>query len=550
LNIVKAQVPFTLLVSVRQVETGDVIKSDCFSPGGQKVAREGDRVDDDLIRRLRNMNVRQVWVERTLPEWMSPAEAKQRGFDMEERHNVSPLHYQVLVNFQGTLSSDGIDRLLNLFENRLDSLTHSQKSELNKIRNDFEQIRGDESQLKQKINELNDQQLREAYNSLLSSARPQSFDPSDIKDGKPGLGRRIRSYLEVLQKVNTRLSDLVLELSDEEIESLVQLDEVDTYGETSNFIDSFLLFERLYRIPTIEDVPQVQTLFDSCDQLYREMFYEQTLNKELLNRISSLLWEQFDPDLPHWFMSLAQPGKPGGYLMAHSVNTAILTTQLYRNSDRKPDAEPREITLACLLMDIGMVLVPQSFHLHDQELTPDQKHKMKVHPIVSRDFYYDLSRKTDKTSKLIERHHERIDGSGYPRKLTSLSPDERLITLCDMFDAMASPRMWRSAIPPLQLFKNLRSKAATSMDKDWINVLIREIGIYPVGSVVRLSNDDPAVVVKHNHEDPKRPTVLPIRTLMNETENAEISLKDSELTIQSGGTSIKAPVGIRRKLIS
>lgn len=550
MDLAKAEVPFSILVSLREIQEGDRLAGDCFGRGGQKIAREGQRVDSQLKRRLKNMKVRQAWVERTIPEWMPPAEAHLFDFELIERLDVSPLHYQILINFQGTFSTTGIDRLLTLLEERIDHLSNEQIKELKSIRAQFDSLKGTEETLRDKINELEDEGLRKAYRQLLSAARPQAVDTSTIKEGPAALGRRIQSFLESLQRLNSRLSDIVLELDVAEIEHLVHLDDVETYQETSNFLDSFLLFERLYQIPTIEDEVQVQQLFELCQDLYQEMFYERRLNNERVDEIVELLWEDFDPELPHWIMSLAQPGEPAGYLMAHSVNTAILSSQLYLRADKNPVTSPRSITLACLLMDVGMILVPQTFHLHQGEMSKNQRQKTRVHPIISRDFYYDLTKKNDDTSELIERHHERIDGSGYPRREKKLNADARLLTVCDMFDAMASPRMWRKAIPPANVFKTLGEESGNTLDEEWVMALIQEIGVYPVGSVVRLSNDEPAVVIDHNPNNPARPSVLPIKSLMNDSYGGKVSLQDSNLAIESGGTSLKAPAGIRNKLIS
>lgn len=549
MDLARAKVPFSLFVSQREIQEGDVIAGDCFGRGGQKVARKGQEVTPKLKQRLKNMNVRQAWVERTIPEWMPPAEARLFGFKMSKRINVSPLHYQILINFQGTFSTSGIDHLLDLFEKEFDKL-NSNKNQLEQLQQKFDRLKQTEEKLLHKINQLEDQTLQKAYRQLISTARPQAVDTSKIKQGPAALSRRIQSFLESLQRLNSKLSDIVLELDVDDLEAIIQLDDVDKYRETSNFLDSFLLFERLYQIPTIEKEPQVEELFETSEELYQEMFFDQNINEEKLDAIVELLWEQFDPELPHWIMSLAHPGKPAGYLLAHSVNTAILSSQLYREALSQPVTSRRSITLSCLLMDIGMVLVPQSFHLHPGQMSSTQRKKTRIHPIISQDFYYDLTRRKDDTSELIQHHHERIDGSGYPQKKDDLNRDVRLITVCDMFDAMASPRMWRSAIPPAHVFQNLREEAGKTLDESWVMTLIKEVGIYPVGSIVRLSNDEPAVVTDHNPSNPELPEIIPIKSLMNNDQTGKISLEESNFSVQSGGTSIKAPRGIRQRLIS
>lgn len=140
-----------------------------------------------------------------------------------------------------------------------------------------------------------------------------------------------------------------------------------------------------------EEDDVLETLFSTSRGLLHEMFYERSFDKEKLNRITSLLWDDFSPDLPHWFMALGQPGELNSYLLAHSVNTAILVSQLYRAHDGFPEHTPEKLTLACLIKDIGMVLVPQSYHLHQEDLSEEQQQKLKIHPMISREFLVDIT---------------------------------------------------------------------------------------------------------------------------------------------------------------
>lgn len=119
-----------------------------------------------------------------------------------------------------------------------------------------------------------------------------------------------------------------------------------------------------------------------------------------------------------------------------------------------------------------------------------------------------------------------------------------------MFDAMTSPRMWRAAIPPNDALKFLRQDAGESIDESWVNHLIRRIGIFPVGTVVRLSNDEPSIVVQNNPRRPDKPTVVPVQQLIQSNGDLDVmDIKSTELSVQAKGTSRKAPLAIRRKFL-
>lgn len=551
MKISKANIPYTLLVSSREIEPGDTLAADCFSRNGQKVASEGEEVDNKLKRQMENMGVRKAWLLRRIPEWMPLAEAKLQNYEIIKTHDVSPVHYQILVNFQGAFSTEGIEQLLD----RIREANHDIKDEelqqtMEELTKTIDRLKRREEKLKTKLDELEDEELRKRYYQLLSAAQPQAIDPSKIKQGKSALGRKIQGFLEKLNDLKTELSGIILGMNEDELIKFFDLENMDDYNASPDFADSFVLFERMFDQTDYEEDPILKKLFTISRKLLQGMFYERTLDEQKLDRVTKLLWKDFSPDLPHWFMALGQPGELNSYLLAHGVNTAILLSQLYETSDRDPEQTPQELTLACLVKDIGMVLVPQSYHLHQEDLSEEQQQKLKIHPLISREFLNDVSDQFNGSNELIERHHEKLDGTGYPRGIENFGSDQRLLNICDMFDAMTSPRTWRTAIPPNDAMKYLREDAGESLDEDWVNHLIRTIGIFPVGTVVRLSNEEPSIVVQQNDQRPDKPAVLPVQQLMQSKGNLEIlDLESSNLSIQAGGTSRKAPLAIRRKFL-
>lgn len=549
MKLSKANIPYTLLVSSRDIEVGDTLAADCFTQGGQKVASKGDEIDDKVMRQIQNMGVKKAWIERKVVEWMPEAEAKFQGYERIETHDVSPLHFQILTNFQGAFSTDGIDQLLErITESNLKLEDIDLKDKIETISKKSKRVSRQETRLKEKINELEDENLRERYYQVLSAARPQAVNPSEIKEGKAALGRKIQGFLESLNDLKSELSAIILNMDENRLEALFNLDNLGSYEDTPAFADAFVFFERMFSQTDYEDDDILEELFTTSRNFLAEMFYERNLDENKLETIDTILWENFNPQLPHWFMALGQPGKLKSYLLAHGVNTGILLSQLYLRSDKDPLNETEDLTLACLLKDIGMVLVPHSYHLHEKDLTEEQEQKLKIHPMISREFLEQLAPHHPETLDLVSAHHENIDGSGYPRQIQGLDQDQRLLNICDMFDAMTSPRVWRAAIPPNEAMTYLKDDAGDLIDANWVTHLIKEIGVFPVGTVVRLSNEEPSIVVAQNSSRPDKPQVIPVQELTSENgELTVIDLESDELSIQSGGTSRKAPIAIRKR---
>lgn len=548
MKITKANIPYKLLVSERKVEPGDNLAADCFDRNGQKIASEGEEVTQRLKRQMQNMGVRKVWLERRIPEWMPLAEAKIRNYEIVETHDVTPLHFQILTNFQGAFSTEGIDQLLGRIKDSEAEDNPDLAEDLSALYDKADELKRREKKLNRLIDDLENEELREQYYGLLSAARPQAVDPSKIKQGKSGLGRKIQDFLEGLNVLKTDLSQIILGMDEDELVAFFQLEDLGEYDSSPDFADSFVLFERMFAPSDHEEDPVLDELFNTVRSFIREMFYDRTLDPDKLETIDTILWEGFNPELPHWFMGLGQPGELKSYLLTHSVNTAILTAQLYQSSDRSPERETRYITLACLLKDIGMVLVPQSYHLHQEDLSDEQLNKLKIHPLISLEFLDDLTSGYGRSLELIEKHHEKLDGTGYPRGSGRLDQDQRLINVCDMFDAMTSPRMWRGPIPPNDAMKFLLEDAGEAIDNEWVNHLIQQVGIFPVGTVVRLSNEEPSIVLENRPERPDKPIVVPVQSLMKSNGELDlIDLAEENLSVQAGGTDRKAPLAIRRR---
>lgn len=131
---------------------------------------------------------------------------------------------------------------------------------------------------------------------------------------------------------------------------------------------------------------------------------------------------------------------------AHSLAVAELVRRLCVESGFQ--AEHGWLYEAGLLHDIGKVLMPSSLLLGRKALTPAERRAVEAHVVYTGQIlkYY---RYSPAVIKACEQHHERLDGSGYPRGLMGeqLSTGGRLIAVADVFSALVSPRPYRGALP-------------------------------------------------------------------------------------------------------
>ncbi|MCL6590883.1 MAG: HD-GYP domain-containing protein [Firmicutes bacterium] len=195
------------------------------------------------------------------------------------------------------------------------------------------------------------------------------------------------------------------------------------------------------------------------------------------------------------------------YLFTHATNVSIIAMIIGREL-RLDKAVLKNLGLAALLHDYGMIKINPQIYGQTRELTPDEWGELKRHPeygyellAASKDFSEDILNG-------VRQHHERIDGSGYPWNLQGeqISLFGRIIAVADVYDACVSPRKHRRRMTPYESLKCLLSDSKV-FDVKVLKALISSMAIYPIGSFVRLNTGEIAKVVGINHGFPFRPEI-------------------------------------------
>lgn len=163
------------------------------------------------------------------------------------------------------------------------------------------------------------------------------------------------------------------------------------------------------------------------------------------------------------------------------------------------------LVLAGFYYDIGKLLLPDELLWKPGKLTEVEYLKLQSH--TSKGFELVKNLELDESiKKAILQHHERMDGSGYPSKLTRNQIDivAKYCAIIDAFEAMASPRVWRSSIPPLRIVENLENDR-TKFDPEILVPLLKRIADAQIGTTVRLSDDSEWEVFIINSNKLSRP---------------------------------------------
>lgn len=195
------------------------------------------------------------------------------------------------------------------------------------------------------------------------------------------------------------------------------------------------------------------------------------------------------------------------YLHAIAVSAMMVALALQMGLD-----EPaiREAGLAGLLHDIGEVDAPQELLDKPASLSASETERLQQHPEAGPVKLAGIETLSQPVLDGILHHHERMDGSGYPHQLKgeAISLLGRMAAVCDVYDAITSNRPHRRAWPPAEALARM-FRWDGHFDPAILRTFIRCIGIYPVGSLVRLSSDELAVVSAEAQSVLARPVVRP-----------------------------------------
>lgn len=207
-------------------------------------------------------------------------------------------------------------------------------------------------------------------------------------------------------------------------------------------------------------------------------------------------------------LCLARIRAKDAYLMEHSMNVAILLANFgrYLGLDR---GVLKELTLGGLLHDVGKIMTPDAVLNKPGKLTDDEFRVMREHVVHSHDILIATAGITPTMLEVAANHHERLDGTGYPRRLkgAELSLYTRMSGIVDVYDAVTADRVYKQGMSPTQAFRILLKGINHHFDAELVTKFIKCMGVYPVGTLVMLSNQRLAIVMQRNEQQPLKPVV-------------------------------------------
>lgn len=200
------------------------------------------------------------------------------------------------------------------------------------------------------------------------------------------------------------------------------------------------------------------------------------------------------------------------YTFKHCIDVGAMSMVIAKKLGESEDFL-KDIALAGILHDLGKRDIPSEILNKPSKLDADEWDEMKKHPIYSYKIIEGVTDIPKRVKQAVLEHHESADGTGYPlgKKSENICKMAKIITVADVYDALVTDRPYKKAAAPADALEILM-EMYNKFDVDILTAFVSCVVLYPVGSIIKLSNGEYCTVVKNNENFPLRPVCQNIRT--------------------------------------
>jgi len=260
-----------------------------------------------------------------------------------------------------------------------------------------------------------------------------------------------------------------------------------------------------------EEVQRAAKICAKSKEAVVSMFQEVRMGKaisaeaanELVDEISSSVMRN-----PGALISLARLKTADDYTYMHSVAVCALMVSLARQL-KLDENQIRDAGMSGLLHDLGKAMIPMEILNKPGKLTDEEFDLIKSHPAEGHRLLIEGGTVGEIPLDVCLHHHEKVDGRGYPHQLKDeqISLFAKMGAVCDVYDAITSNRPYKAGWDPAESIRKMTEWCNGHFDTNVFQSFIKSIGIYPIGSLVRLSSGRLAVVTEQSEKSLLTPNV-------------------------------------------
>lgn len=257
-----------------------------------------------------------------------------------------------------------------------------------------------------------------------------------------------------------------------------------------------------------EAIQTIETTFADIknEQSYSKAFVIEKTAKHFTDIIRSIMKElKNNQDL---LTLLADVYTYDNYIFTHSLNVTMYSLAIGMEL-KLSDKQLETIGMGAILHDVGKMMVPLDVLMKPGKLTDKEFEEVKKHAEYGFSILRDIPTVSLVSAHCAFQHHERLDGSGYPRgiKGDDIHFFGRLLAVADVFDAVTSNRVYRDAMLPHEGLEILYAGVGSKFETKIVEAFRRSVAVYPVGLTVELNDGRKGIVAKQNHGISDRPII-------------------------------------------
>ena len=228
------------------------------------------------------------------------------------------------------------------------------------------------------------------------------------------------------------------------------------------------------------------------------------------------------------------------YLYTHCVNVGLLSISI-GTALGLDEKQLHNVGLGGMLHDIGKTAVSEDIIKKPGSLDTEEWNQLKAHPVMGTDIASRMEGVDEVVTHMIYEHHVRYDHSGYPAYKDTLHQLTPIATIADAYDALTTLRVYQKPCSPLEAVSILKKLSGKHFEPKTLNAFIKMLGLYPVGTTVKLSTGETAVITKAIHKDDETQKAKLIYDKENKLMNPPVEIDlDAEGTGE--GPTIVEPV--------
>ncbi len=253
-------------------------------------------------------------------------------------------------------------------------------------------------------------------------------------------------------------------------------------------------------VPMVEEVARAARICTRSKQAMVSMFQEVRMGHAVSSEFADAVVNEISSSVdrnPGALISLARLRSADDYTYMHSVAVCALMVALSRQLGFDV-AITRELGLAGLLHDLGKAAVPLEVLNKPGKLTDEEFAIIKRHSADGHRMLLESGSLSEIPLDVVLHHHEKSDASGYPDRLgaSQISVYAKMGAVCDVYDAITSHRPYKSGWDPAEALRRMADWCAGHFDERVFQAFVKCIGIYPIGSLVRLESGRLGVVME------------------------------------------------------